>query len=243
MAAAVDDLASAQRRAPVDPDTAADLDLLLAERDAGRTRLEVVVEVPRHLSASAVVQLATDRDRFAMSLRRPMPAEPALAARRGTAFHAWVEQHYAQAAFVDVLDLPGSADETAAGETSAADLARMKVLFLASEWAARTPEAIEISVETVLEGFAIRGRIDGVFPRNGGGFTIVDWKTGVEPTGSQARTRAIQLGAYALAYSRLRGIPARMVDGAFYYAQSGRTVRPSIPRERALRTLLADLPD
>ncbi|MDQ2781018.1 MAG: PD-(D/E)XK nuclease family protein, partial [Actinomycetota bacterium] len=242
VAAAVNDLEGAKRAAPVDPATAADLDLLLAERDAGRTRREVIVEVPRHLSASAVVQLATDRDRFAMSLRRPMPAQPALAARRGTAFHAWVEQHYAKAAFVDVLDLPGSADETAPDDASAADLARMKDLFLASEWASRTPEAIEISVETVLEGFAIRGRIDGVFSRDDGGFTIVDWKTGVEPTGKQARTRAIQLGAYAVAYSRLRGIRARMVDAAFYYAQSGRTVRPSIPGERALRTLLADLP-
>ena len=149
----------------LDAETAEELELLLAERDEQRRRHEVVVEVPRHLSASAVVQLATDSERFALALRRPMPAAPALAARRGTAFHAWVEQHYARAAIVDILDLPGSADETAPDDVSGADLARMKALFLASEWAERIPEAIEIAVETVLDGFAIRGRIDAVFPR------------------------------------------------------------------------------
>ncbi len=227
---------------PLDPETAEELELLLAERDEQRRRHEVVVEVPRHLSASAVVQLATDSERFALDLRRPMPAAPALAARRGTAFHAWVEQHYARAAIVDILDLPGSADETAPDDVSGADLARMKALFLASEWAERIPEAVEIAVETVLDGFAIRGRIDAVFPRDGG-FTIVDWKTGPPPSGSDARHRSLQLAAYALAYARLRGLPAKAVDGAFYYAQTGETVRPRVPSERALRALLDTLPE
>jgi len=227
----------------LDPETEEELQLLLAERAAARTRREVVVDVPRHLSASAVVQLATDGEQFALSLRRPMPAEPALAARRGTAFHAWVEQHYNRAAIVDILDLPGSADDTAPDTMSGADLARMKALFLASEWAARTPEAVEITVETVLDGFAIRGRIDAVFPRSGGGFTVVDWKTGPVPSGAAARHRTLQLAAYTLAYSRLRGLPPRAVDGAFYYAPTGETVRPRIPAERALRALLATLPE
>ena len=226
----------------LDLETDEELRLLLAERDASRTRREVVVEVPRHLSASAVVQLATDSELFAVALRRPMPTEPALAARRGTAFHAWVEQHYRRAAIVDILDLPGSADETAPDSVSGADLARMKELFLASEWATRTPEAVEIAVETVLDGFAIRGRIDAVFPRADGGFTIVDWKTGPVPSGAAGRHRTLQLAAYTLAYARLRGLPARAVDGAFYYAPTGETVRPRIPGERALRALLETVP-
>ena len=203
----------------------------------------MVVEVPRHLSASDVVQLAADSNRFAMSLRRPMPAAPALAARRGTAFHAWVEQHYHRAAMVDVVDLPGSADETAPDSITGAELARMKELFLASEWADRVPEAVEIAVETVLDGFAIRGRIDAVFPRDDGGFTIVDWKTGTEPDARAARHRTLQLAAYALAYARLRHLPARAVDAAFYYAATGTTVRPKLPREQALRSLLATVPE
>jgi DNA helicase II / ATP-dependent DNA helicase PcrA len=94
----------------------------------------------------------------------------------------------------------------------------------------------------VLDGFAIRGRIDAVFPRPGG-FTIVDWKTGAAPSGPAARHRTLQLAAYALAYARLRGLPVKAVDGAFYYAQTGETVRPRIPGEAALRALLQTLPE
>ena len=99
-------------------------------------RRDVEVTVPRHLSASKVVAFARDREAFALHLRRPMPAPPAVAARRGTAFHAWVEQHFAQAAMVDLLDLPGSADEDPGDD---GDLPLMKERFLASEWADAQP--------------------------------------------------------------------------------------------------------
>ena len=49
---------------------------------------------------------------FALDLRRPMPQPPQVAGRRGTTFHAWVEEHYARAGLVDILELPGSADES-----------------------------------------------------------------------------------------------------------------------------------
>ncbi len=54
---------------------------------------------------------------------------------------------------VDILDLPGSADEDP-GED--AELPAMKERFLASEWAHRTPAEIEIAVETVIDGMAVR---------------------------------------------------------------------------------------
>ncbi len=217
-----------------------DLRLLLAERSARQHRGPAIVEVPRHLSASAVVSLARDPEAFAMHLRRPMPAPPAVAARRGTAFHAWIEEHYARAAFVDLLDLPGSADD---GGEAEGDLARMKDLFLASEWAERIPEEIELSIETVIDGIAVRGRIDAVFPRDDGGWTIVDWKTGAPPTGEEARVRSLQLGAYAVAFARLRGVLPDFVDAAFYYASTGVTLRPEIPSESDLAALLSTVPE
>jgi DNA helicase-2/ATP-dependent DNA helicase PcrA len=215
-----------------------DLRLLLAEQAARRQRGPGVVDVPRHLSASAVVSLARDPEAFAMHLRRPMPAPPALAARRGTAFHAWLEEHYARAAMVDLLDLPGSADD---GDVEG-DLDRMKELFLASEWAERIPEEIELPIETVIDGIAVRGRIDAVFPRDDGGWTVVDWKTGSRPSGEEARVRSLQLGAYTVAFARLRGVLPEFVDGAFYYAAEGVTVRPEIPGESELAELLATVP-
>ncbi len=218
-----------------------DLRLLLAERAARRARgQEPVVDVPRHLSASAVVSIARDVEAFAMSLRRPMPQPPAVAARQGTAFHAWVEEHYSSAAIVDLFDLPGSADQGAADD---AGLDAMKEHFLASEWAGKVPEEVELSIETVVDGIAVRGRVDAVFRRPGGGFTVVDWKTGARPTGRDAAVRALQLGAYALAFARLRGVAPEHVDAAFYYAAEGVTVRPELPGEQQLLDLLRTLPE
>jgi DNA helicase-2/ATP-dependent DNA helicase PcrA len=214
--------------------------MLLAERDRAGRRDAEAVRMPRHLSASSVVALATDPEAFALALRRPMPTPPAQAARRGTAFHAWVEQHYAQAALVDLLDLPGSADEDPGLDE---DLPAMKARFLRSEWAGRRPEAVEIAVETVVDGIAIRGRIDAVFARPAGGFTVVDWKTGAEPTGERARIRAIQLAAYRLAFARLRGIEVEDVDAAFYYAATGRTVWPELLGETDLLDVLRAVPE
>ena len=216
-----------------------ELRLLLAEQAARRSRGEPVVDVPRHLSASAVVSLARDAEAFAMNLRRPMPSAPAVAARQGTAFHAWIEEHYSRAAMVDLLDLPGSADE---GASDQGDLEVMKQHFLASEWADRVPDEIELSIETIIDGIAVRGRIDAVFARDDGGWTVVDWKTGARPSGRDARVRALQLAAYAIAFARLRGVDPAHVDAAFYYAAEGTTVRPEIPSETDLVELLRTVP-
>jgi DNA helicase-2/ATP-dependent DNA helicase PcrA len=215
-----------------------EMSILLAERDGTVHGHDLEVRVPRHLSASAVVSLAADPQAFARDLRRPMPAAPALAARRGTAFHAWVEQHFARAAFVDLLDLPGSADQDPADDL---ELPRMKELFLASQWAQRSPEGIEIAIETTVAQMAIRGRIDAVFPRPEGGFTVVDWKTGAKPSGDKARARGVQLEAYRLAFARLRSLPLDQVDAAFYYAGTGETVYADNGDEQ-LATLLGSIP-
>ena len=216
-----------------------ELRILLAERDSADRPREIEVRVPRHLSASGVVSFAGDPQAFARELRRPMPSPPALAARRGTAFHAWVEQHFARAAFVDLCDLPGSADDDPADDEL---LPLMKELFLASEWAGRSPAAIEIAIETTVSEMAIRGRIDAVFSRPGGGFTVVDWKTGAKPSGDEARVRALQLGAYRLAFARLRGLSLDQVDAAFYYARTGETVFPDLPDDKQLEFLLGSIP-
>jgi DNA helicase-2/ATP-dependent DNA helicase PcrA len=216
-----------------------ELTILLAERDSAARPRDLEVRVPRHLSASGVVSFADDPQAFARDLRRPMPSPPALAARRGTAFHAWVEQHFARPAFVDLIDLPGSADDDPADD---GQLPLMKERFLASEWAQRSPEAIELAIETTVAGMAIRGRIDAVFPRPGGGFTVVDWKTGAKSAGDRARVRAVQLAAYRLAFARLRGLTLAEVDAAFYYAGTGETVFPELPDEEQLTTLLGLIP-
>jgi DNA helicase-2/ATP-dependent DNA helicase PcrA len=195
---------------------------LLAERDAQRDGT-VRVSLPTHVSASRLVRLVDDAPALALDLRRPMPQRPRPAARRGTAFHAWVEQRLRAAAIVDVLDLPGAADEDPAREE---DLAVMQRSFLASEWADREVVAVEVPIETPVDGTVVRGRVDAVLARPGGGVDVVDWKTGRKPTGAAARARAVQLAAYRLAWSRLHDLPLEQVGAAFFYVSTGETVRP-----------------
>ena len=228
-----------ERDAP-DP-WARELQVLLAEREARAARHAEVVELPSHLSTSSLVAFAADPQRFAAELRRPMPSAPAGAARRGTAFHAWVEEHYARAAIVDIFELPGSADEDPLSDD---ELPAMRERFLQSPWADRQPAEIETSLETVIDGVAIRGRVDAVFRDvDGADWVIVDWKTGSRPTGEVARVRALQLAAYRIAWARLRGIEAERVRGAFYYAGTGETVWPELADEAELSALLAEVPE
>ncbi|MCA0435648.1 MAG: ATP-dependent helicase [Actinobacteria bacterium] len=211
-----------------------DLELLavLRERRARRSSGPVAVDLPAHLSTSSLVALYADERAYAERLRRPMPAPPATRARAGTAFHAWVEQHFQRAAIVDLDDLPGSGDEP-----DVLDLADAKERFLASSWAAREPVEVELALETHLAGVAIRGRIDAVF-RDGEGVVVVDWKTGRPPTGERARAAAVQLAVYRLAYSRLRNLPPQRVRAAFYYVGTGQTVYPELPELAELEAIV-----
>ncbi len=213
--------------------------MLLDERDRRRSGADVDVALPAHLSTSALVALAEDSERFTLDLRRPMPTAPAPATRRGTAFHAWVEEHYSRAAFVDLDELPGSADDDA-GDT---DLGTLRAAFLASEWADRTPVEVETSVETVVDGIAVRGRIDAVFEEVAAdgepGWVVVDWKTGAPARGARAAARALQLSAYRLAWARLRGVPEHRVRGAFFHAATGETLWPELPGADEITAVLA----
>ncbi|MGL5817461.1 MAG: UvrD-helicase domain-containing protein [Phycicoccus sp.] len=215
--------------------------VLLGERSARRPGREEPVRLPPHVSTSAVVALAEDPERFTLDLRRPVPRQPGRAARRGTAFHAWVEQHFSSAAILDVDALPGAADP----DDPAGGLDELKAGFLATPWAVMTPVEVETAVETVVDGVAVRGRVDAVFrdPDDDRGWVVVDWKTGAEPTGARAAARALQLAAYRLAWARARGVDPARVRGAFVHVATGRTVWPDLPPdETVLSRLWGSLP-
>jgi DNA helicase-2/ATP-dependent DNA helicase PcrA len=139
---------------------------------------------------------------------------------------------------VDVLELPGAADE---GPAEDERLPELQANFLASEWADRAPSAIEVAIETPIAGTVVRGRIDAVFPApdsSGRAWDVVDWKTGAEPHGPAATARAVQLAAYRLAWARLMEVPVEQVGAAFFYAATGRTVRPVDLLDEAALTAL-----
>ena len=203
-----------------------DVDLLLAEYAAMSATATIDVALPAQLSVSQLVALRRDPDELARRLRRPLPARPAPLARRGTAFHTWLERRWSAQTLLDVDELPGAADESA----DDADFAELRRAFEASPWAERTPYEVEVPFDMTIGPVLVRGRMDAVFGDADGGWTVVDWKTGTRPGGADADAAAVQLAAYRLAWARLQGIgDARVgeVRAAFHYVRSGETIAPA----------------
>ena len=217
-------------------------DLLLAERaELLRAAEAVEVALPGHLSVTQLVALRRDPEALARALRRPMPAEPSPYARRGTAFHAWLEQRFGADRLLDVDEPPGAADDDAAPDEA---LTELQERFLASEWADRMPVEVEVPFATVIAGVVVRGRMDAVFARPGDRYDVVDWKTGRQPTGSAAQAAAVQLAVYRLAWAELAEVPVERVGAAFHYVRDGATVRPAdLLDADGLTALIAGVPE
>ena len=193
------------------------LDELREERVAVRE-----VPLPRRLTASQVVALAQDPAALAQSLARPMPLRPEPQARRGSRFHAWVEQLYGAVPLLEPDDLPGAGDES----LSDAELTALQERFLADGWGERRPVAVEQPFELVVGGRLIRGRIDAIYPRDGGGFDVIDFKTGKVP--SDFAAASLQLSVYRLAWADLAGVDPEVVDAGFLYVRTGTVKRPDV---------------
>jgi DNA helicase-2/ATP-dependent DNA helicase PcrA len=217
-----------------------DVEVLLYERAARTQRARLDVELPSQLSVSQLVTLRRDPGELARQLRRPLPAAPAPLARRGTAFHLWLEQRFSSPRLLDLDEVPGSADADAAPD---ADLHELQRAFLASPWADRDPVEVEVPFELVIDDIVVRGRMDAVFRDADGGFTVVDWKTGRRPAGADASAAAIQLAAYRLAWADLTTTDLAAVRAVFCYLRGGETVAPSDLLDReGLVELLRSLP-
>jgi DNA helicase II / ATP-dependent DNA helicase PcrA len=217
-----------------------DVEVLLSERAARTQRTRLDVELPPQLSVSQLVTLQRDPDELARQLRRPLPAAPAPLARRGTAFHLWLEQRFSSPRLLDLDEVPGSADADAAPDS---DLHELQQSFLKTTWADRDPVEVEVPFELVIEDIVVRGRMDAVFRDSDGGFTVVDWKTGRRPTGADARAAAIQLAAYRLAWADLTKTDLEAVRAVFCYLRDGQTVAPADLLDRAgLVALLHSVP-
>ncbi len=238
-----------------------DAQLLLAERAQRRGDGAIPVQLPARLSVSALVSLARDPAELARQVRRPMPRPPARQARKGTAFHEWLEQRYGQQRLIDDFDLfgpgePGTGENdgrndgqstgaSTGGSAGQTDLSQLRARFDHSEWADRWPRAVEVPFETLIGDRLIRGRIDAVFAdAPEGGYDVVDWKTG-RPPASDAERHAVsvQLAAYRLAWAALAGVPVAEVRAAFHYVANELTVRPAdLLDESGLTTLITQIP-
>ncbi|GAA1118160.1 ATP-dependent DNA helicase [Nesterenkonia jeotgali] len=220
---------------------------------------------PAHISVSSVVGMARDAESMAEFARRPVPVKPSQAARRGTVMHEWIEEFYETRSRLPGIEEPYRGDEDL---DDAFDLSTVKERFVQTEWAHRRLYAAEIPVETTLDGVVIRGRIDAIFGKDDAGrdltaedferwelksaqdrnaqmqqchWDLVDWKTGMVPTGKDLREKQIQLAVYRLAFHRLYGVPLEQIGASFFYVEHGVTVPGTdLPEEEALEEYLRD---
>ena len=229
----------------------------MQQRGTGKPRF------PGHISVSGVVGMARNAETMAEFARRPVPVKPSQAARRGTVMHEWIEEFYETRSRLPGIEEPNRGDEDL---DDAFDLATVKARFIETQWAQRQLYAAEIPVETSLDGVVIRGRIDAIFGKNDAGedltaedfdrwelksaqdrnaqmrqctWDLVDWKTGMVPTGKDLREKQIQLAVYRLAFHRLYGVPLEQIDASFFYVEHGQTVLGTdLPEEEALEEYL-----
>ena len=194
--------------------------------------------LPGRVSATALVGLRAHEEDWWKDMRRPMPEPPSISADLGTAFHAWVEQHYGQAALIDVEPETSAVRGIPALQEK---LETLRQVFLDSPYATRSPEAVELSFELVLDTGAaplhVPGKIDAVFREADGGLIVVDWKTGRLPQDPQRLdAMAIQLAMYRLALLRMpRFADVPRVDAEFFFVGSDDTWRPpSLPDEEEI---------
>ncbi|HWL35118.1 MAG TPA: ATP-dependent DNA helicase [Frankiaceae bacterium] len=225
-AAALVTCAAAAPVTPADPETQrrddewrAEADLLLAElRRTASAHRDVLL--PARLTASQLVLLAEDPDELARRLARPLPQRPAARARRGTRFHAWVEELYGDRPLLDPGDLPGAADP----DVTDTELADLQQRFLASPYGTRRPVAIEAPFELVAGGRVVRGRIDAVYEDDDGTYDVIDFKTGALPRDFAAAS--LQLTVYRLAWAGIQGVDPARVRAGFLYVRTGEVKRP-----------------
>src|SRR5699024_10120821 len=149
----------------------------LIEEHRALTTPVLEVPMPSELTASDVVNLATDPDEFARRRRRPVPFKPNSYAKRGTAFHPSLEERFGMEALLEQDELRGS------GDVPVAYAEALKEKLVESGSGNRGPDAVERPFRFSSGGQIRNGRMDAVFKEPDGSWFVVDWKTGRPPQG------------------------------------------------------------
>ena len=196
---------------------AADVDALLAEWAAAQNPVREV-RMPTSLSTTAVIRLAENPAAFASRLARPMPAVSSMAASRGTALHAYIENKWrGELALFDAVDV----DDLLAASMTDAETQTLIAGYEAGPFAERAPYAVEVPFTLVLDGHTVNGRIDAIFREPDGRWLVIDWKSSREESAN-----GVQLAVYRHAWAERHSLSLDEVDAAFHYVRTGNSVTP-----------------
>lgn len=180
--------------------------------------------IPVRLAASTLPGILADPAAVMQKRARPLPRRVRGNERAGTVFHEWVENHYRAAGNIS---LGGDWDPDETDTTpSEAQSDQWREAFLASEFAKKTPLAIEREIYLPVAGHTVVCKIDAVFATEKG-VDIIDWKTGRPPaTPEEETTRALQLSLYRMAWSAWSGTPLEAITVGWWFSTTGDVRRP-----------------
>jgi DNA helicase-2/ATP-dependent DNA helicase PcrA len=196
---------------------------------------------PRTVSASGIIDYARCPKRFYWTSVRPLPRFSGPAARIGTDIHRWIERRASgQGRLLEIDDEPDLTVEELSGEPGKVE--RLRMAFLESRFADRTPMYAERAFLLRLEDVTVSGRIDAIFADDHSGpWEVVDWKTGRAPELDDPLA-ALQLDVYGLACVEIWSKRAEDLTLTYLYLATGEERvhtmdDPAVVRDRVVVTL------
>lgn len=166
---------------------------------------------PRALNVTSIVTYAQCPKKFYWSVVRPLPRLSSRAARIGTIVHSWIEQEgKGQGTLINQDDF-----EERSPELDHDTMTRLKDAFRASRFYNVAPVMAERAISLVVGDHIVQGRMDAIFERDGGGWEIVDWKSGRGP--EEEGAERWQLDLYALAAQEIWGKKPDELTVTFVY--------------------------
>lgn len=175
--------------------------------------------LPSTLTPSKISAFTSCPLAFRFSVIERLPEPPSLPAVRGTLVHRALQllftycepgergretaQHWLEDAFAELSQPGGDVAELALGESEARELLHQAGVLLDRYYELEDPSTVrpaglELDLELELDGLKLRGIIDRLDVLPGGGFAVVDYKTGRAPRPEQSRSRLSGVQLYAL---------------------------------------------
>ncbi len=196
------------------------------------TTRPVPLRLPSTLTPSKISTFTSCPLAFRFSVLERLPEPPSLPAVRGTIVHralellflhgaegerdrataqAWLEEAFAELSQAggDVAALELRADERQELLGQAGRL--LDHYYEIEDPNVVRPAGIELDIELEMDGLKLRGIIDRLDVLPGGGFAVVDYKTGRAPRPEQARSKLSGVYLYALLCEEVLGERPRAV--------------------------------